>query len=56
MDGPSIDFRTRGINAVAAAELRSRLEQFAEDWDSPEMTAYDHYDAAKAVWGTPAVS
>lgn len=33
----------------AAAELRSRLERFVEDWDSPEMTAYDHYDAAKAL-------
>lgn len=49
MDGASVDLRTRGIDAVAAAELRSRLERFAEDWDSPEMTAYDHYDAAKAL-------
>ena len=49
MDGVSVDLRTRGIEAVAAAEMRSRLERFAEDWDSPEMTAYDHYDAAKAL-------
>ena len=49
MDGVSVDLRTRGIDAVAAAKLRSRLERFADDWDSPEMTAYDHYDAAKAL-------
>jgi hypothetical protein len=31
-----------------AAELRARLEPFATDWSSPDMAAYDRYDAAKA--------
>ena len=48
MDGGSHDLQSRGIDASAAADLRTRLERFAEDWDSPEMSAYDHYDAAKA--------
>jgi hypothetical protein len=29
------------------ADLRSRLSQFAEEWDSPEMEIYDAYDAYK---------
>jgi antitoxin component of MazEF toxin-antitoxin module len=45
--GP-IDLRERGIDATDAAELQSRLSTFAADWDSPEMSIYDHYDAAKA--------
>ena len=48
MDRGAINLLARGIDARAAAELRSQLEQFAADWDSPEMTAYDDYDAAKA--------
>ena len=37
----SIDLAERGIDAEQAADLRSRLQTFAEDWDSPEMKAYD---------------
>ena len=48
MDRQAIDLRARGIDADSAAELRARLARFAEDWDSPEMAAYDHYDAAKS--------
>jgi len=44
--GP-IDLQSRGIGEAQAAELRARLAVFAEDWDSPEMDIYDHYDAAK---------
>jgi uncharacterized UPF0146 family protein len=43
-----IDLRTRGVNEEQAAELRARLATFADDWDSPEMSIYDNYDAAKA--------
>jgi hypothetical protein len=43
-----VDLRARGIDEVQAAELRARLATFIEDWDSPEMAVYDHYDAAKA--------
>ncbi len=42
-----IDLWTRGITEKQAAELRARLATFAEDWDSPEMSIYDNYDAAK---------
>jgi hypothetical protein len=38
----------RGISEVQAAELRARMQSFADDWDSPEMEIYDHYDAAKS--------
>jgi len=43
-----VDLQSRGIDEVQAAELRARLATFSEDWDSPEMAAYDDYDAAKA--------
>ncbi len=37
----SIDLLDRGIDESTAASLRARLESFAEDWDRPEMGAYD---------------
>ena len=37
----SVDLRERGIDSAGAADLRHRLSTFAEDWDRPEMTAYD---------------
>jgi hypothetical protein len=43
-----VDLRTRSIGEIQAAELRARLATFTEDWESPEMSIYDHYDAAKA--------
>jgi hypothetical protein len=36
-----INLRDRGIGEAQAAELRGRLEAFAEDWERPEMSAYD---------------
>ncbi len=36
------------MSAEVAADLRTRLASFAEEWDSPEMSHYDNYDAAKA--------
>lgn len=36
-----IDLRERGINEFQAADLRRRLAGFMEDWDRPEMAAYD---------------
>lgn len=44
----SIDLRERGIDGQQAAQLRETLAAFAEDWDSPEMSIYDNYDAVKA--------
>ncbi len=43
-----IDLQARGIDEVQAADLRARLQAFAEDWGSPEMAAYDDYDNVKA--------
>jgi len=37
----SIDLVDRGMDETAAANLRARLQTFAEDWDRPEMAAYD---------------
>lgn len=37
----SVDLASRGISPEQAANLRSRLQTFAEDWDSPEMDVYD---------------
>jgi hypothetical protein len=37
----SIDLGKRGIDELQAANLRARLSAFTEDWDQPEMGAYD---------------
>ena len=37
----SVDLRERGIEEKDAANLRARLSAFAEDWELPEMEAYD---------------
>jgi hypothetical protein len=36
-----VDLRERGIDESQSADLRRRLAPFAEDWDRPEMAAYD---------------
>jgi hypothetical protein len=36
-----LDLRARGIDERQAADLRGRLGTFAEDWNRPEMDAYD---------------
>jgi hypothetical protein len=38
---PPVDLANRGIDPVAAADLRARLGAFAQDWDRPEMDIYD---------------
>ncbi len=48
LDSSAINLETHGINQAEAAELRSRLAAFAEEWESPEMDVYDDYDSAKA--------
>jgi hypothetical protein len=37
----SVDLAERGIDEPQAANLRARLGSFAEDWERPEMGAYD---------------
>jgi hypothetical protein len=39
-DGP-IELAQRGIDPNQAADLRLRLQCFAEDWNRPEMDIYD---------------
>jgi hypothetical protein len=39
----AVDLRERGIDTHQAAGLRQRLSRFAEDWDRPEMAAYDEF-------------
>jgi hypothetical protein len=48
LEPQATELRARGVDEVHAAEMRARLATFAEDWDSPEMAAYDDYNAAKA--------
>ena len=43
----AIDLRARGIDEAQAADLRTRLAVFAEEWESPEMDVYNDYDSAK---------
>jgi hypothetical protein len=37
----SFDLPSRGINQEQAANLRGRLQSFAQDWERPDMEAYD---------------
>jgi len=41
VSAPSVGLRERGIDESQAADLRRRLAAFAEDWNCPEMAAYD---------------
>jgi hypothetical protein len=48
VESSEIDLVSQGIDRTQAEILRASLATFSEDWDSPEMTIYDNYDAAKA--------
>jgi hypothetical protein len=37
----ALDLRELGIDKEQAADLRARLNTFAEDWERPEMDVYD---------------
>lgn len=37
----AVDLAGRGIDEAQATSLRARLRPFAEDWERPEMGAYD---------------
>jgi hypothetical protein len=37
----AVDLAARGIDEAQAANLRSRLQAFSEDWNNPDMGAYD---------------
>ncbi|MBF0491589.1 MAG: DUF2281 domain-containing protein [Deltaproteobacteria bacterium] len=36
-----VDLSSKGWTTLQAAETRSRLESFGEDWNTPGMEAYD---------------
>lgn len=48
LEADKIDLRKRGIDKRQARMLRAQLSTFTEEWNSPEMNAYDHYDAGRA--------
>lgn len=48
LEAQPVDLLALGFEAEQTAELRARLSAFAEEWDSPEMAAYDDYDATRA--------
>lgn len=39
--GVTVELAARAMDREQAADLRSRLAAFAEDWQRPEMDAYD---------------
>ena len=41
-----VDLKSLGISREQAADLRERLSAFSEEWESPEMSIYDDYDAS----------
>ncbi|BBC22798.1 hypothetical protein [Pseudanabaena sp. ABRG5-3] len=48
LETKAVDLASQGIDKKQAEILRTSLATFAEDWNSPEMSIYDDYDAAKA--------
>lgn len=47
LETKTIDLASQGIDKSQAELLRTSLATFAEDWNSPEMSIYDDYDAVK---------
>ncbi|MEH2042711.1 hypothetical protein [Nostoc sp.] len=47
MRSSEIDLASQGINKAQAEILRSHLGNFADEWDTPEMSIYDNYEAVK---------
>jgi uncharacterized UPF0146 family protein len=48
IESSTIDLAAQGIDPEQAEILRTNLVTFSDDWNSPEMSIYDDYDAAKA--------
>ena len=40
--GQKVDLQKQGIGLENAVDLRDRLKCFADDWERPEMDAYDN--------------
>lgn len=45
MESKTIDLASQGNDKAQAEVLRVSLNTFSDDWDSPEMSIYDDYDA-----------
>jgi hypothetical protein len=43
-----IDLPSQGISKEQSQVLKDNLASFADDWNSPEMSIYDNYDASTA--------
>ncbi|MDB9420110.1 hypothetical protein PN467_06135 [Microcystis aeruginosa CS-563/04] len=43
-----INLASQGIDREQAKTLSASLANFSDDWNSPEMSVFDNYDAAKA--------
>ena len=41
LPGGPVNLSEQGIDEAQAIDLRARLSAFAEDWELPEMGAYD---------------
>ena len=48
LDSGSVNLHQRGFTKKQVQQLREQLSSFAEEWESPEMSAYDDYDAARS--------
>jgi hypothetical protein len=48
VESNDIDLASQGIDREQAQTLRASLATFSDDWNNPEMSIYDNYDAAKA--------
>jgi uncharacterized UPF0146 family protein len=48
VDSNDVDLAVHGIDKSQAEALRNSLATFADDWNSPEMSIYDNYDAIKS--------
>lgn len=48
VDPNDVDLSAHGIDRSQAEVLQNSLATFADDWNSPEMSIYDSYDAAKS--------
>jgi hypothetical protein len=48
VESSDVSLKSQGIDREEAEVLRDSLSSFASDWDNPEMSIYDNYDAAKA--------
>jgi uncharacterized UPF0146 family protein len=48
VESNDVDLAAHGIGKSQAKALRNSLATFAEDWNSPEMSVYDNYDAIES--------